>query len=229
MYKLLDLFCCAGGCTKGYQRAGFYVAGVDIEPQPRYCGNAFVLMDAIDALEALLAGDFITDTTGGRWYLSDFAVFGASPPCEGYSKAAKQWRMVGREYPDLVAATRDALLATGKPFVIENVPGAPLINPVFINGAMFDMNIHRPRPFEIHGFEVPFFLQSPPRRPIKMGRKVRPGDVLQPVGHFSGVEYAREQMDLPWMTQEELAHAIPPAYTQWIGDRLMDLLQKNAP
>lgn len=207
MNRLLDLFCKAGGTTKGFQQAGFYVVGVDIEPQPNYCGDEFYQADALVFLAE---------------HGHQFDAFAAGPPCEWYSKSALQWRMLGKKYPDLVNATRTALLKTGKPFVIENVPGALLQNPILLNGAMFGMKIHRPRLFEIHGFDIPFFLQPPPPKPVKMGRKIKPGDVLQPVGHFAGVEYAREQMGLPWMNQEELAHAIPPAYTKWIGERLME-------
>ena len=204
--RLLDLFCGAGGAARGYQRAGFYVVGVDHKPQPRYVGDEFVQGDALEYLREY-------------WHLFDF--FHASPPCQEYTKAAQQWRKEGREYQDLIEQVRDMLRDTGKPYVIESVPGAPLINPVILNGAMFGLNVHRTRLFEC-SFEIPFFLLPQGKKPVKMGRPVKAGDVIQPVGHFSGVAYAGEQMEIDWMNQGELSQAIPPAYTEFIGLRIME-------
>ena len=199
--KLLDLFCGAGGAAVGYNRAGFEdITGVDIKPMPRYPFE-FVQGNALEYLRKY-------------WRLFDF--IHASPPCKEYTKAGKQWRMMGREYPDLIAPTRELLIKTSKPYVIESVPGAPLINPIILNGAMFGLMVHRTRLFEC-SFDVPFFLLPQNKKPVKMGRPVKEGDVIQPVGHFSGVAYAREQMEIDWMNQAELAQAIPPAFTEFIG------------
>ena len=198
--RCLDLFCCAGGAGEGYRLAGFDVTGVDIAPQPKN-PHRFVQADALEFL---------------RKHGKEYDFIHASPPCQRYTKAAKQWRKEGREYPDMIAATREALIEIGKPWVIENVPGAPLIDPVFLNGNMFGIRVHRPRLFEA-SFELPQPDIGDCPRPVKMGRPVREGDVVQPVGHFSGVEYARREMGLPWMGQKELAQAIPPAYTRWIA------------
>jgi len=197
--RVLDLFCCAGGAGEGYRLAGYTVTGVDIEPQPKN-PHEFILGDALDyALEH------------GRKY----DLIHASPPCQAYTKAGKQWRKEGREYPDLVSATREVLEKIGVPWVIENVPGAPLINPTFLNGSYFGIKVHRPRYFESSfPMEQP---EIPPSVPVKMGRPVAEGDIVQPVGHFSGVAYARREMGLPWMGQKELAQAIPPAYTKWVA------------
>jgi len=202
--RVLDLFCCAGGAGDGYKQAGFEVVGVDIEPQPKN-PHCFVLADAISYLEE-------------NGHLFD--LIHASPPCQAYSKAAKQWRKEGKSYPDLIAKTRDALVKIGKPYVIENVPGAPLVNPIFLNGSFFKINIHRPRFFEC-SFQIdqPFV---PDMKPIKMGRPINEGDILQPVGHFSGVKYAQREMGLPWMGQKELSQAIPPCYTKWIANRFKE-------
>jgi DNA (cytosine-5)-methyltransferase 1 len=203
LVRLLDLYCCAGGAGEGYRLAGFDVTGVDIRPQPKN-PHKFILADALEYL-----------TEHGH----EYDVIHASPPCQAYTKAGKQWRKEGREYVDLIAATREALQRTGKPWIIENVPGAPLRNPIFLNGSAFGIRVHRPR-----YFETSFPLaqpEVPPMTPVKMGRPIREGDIVQPVGHFSGVRYAAKEMGLPWMGQGELAQAIPPAYTQWIGERLL--------
>ena len=203
--KLLDLFSGAGGAAMGYHRAGFEVVGVDHKSQKRY---PFEFIQA-DALE------YVAE------HGSEFDVIHASPPCQAYSMASQQWRMKGVSYPDMVADTRAALMATGKPYIIENVPGAPLINPLVLNGAFFGMNLRRTRWFET-SFPMPFILlpkEGPSR--FKMGRKPMAGDPVVPVGHFSGVERARRVMDIDWMTQGELSQAIPPAYTEFIARQII--------
>ena len=188
----------------GYCLAGFDVVGVDIEPQPNYPFE-FYCEDGIE---------FITNRG------HEFDLISVSPPCQNYSKSTKQWKKSGKEYPDLISAFRDALIKLGKPYVIENVPGAPLIDPVFLNGAMFGLFVHRPR-----YFECSFFVEQPVMpvvpKPVKMGRPVKEGDYIQPVGHFSGVGYARKQMQINWMNVGELAQAIPPAYTKYIGNQFL--------
>ncbi len=200
--KLLDLFCAAGGAGEGYRLAGFDVTGIDIIPQPKN-PHRFIQSDAIEYLNA---------------HGEEYDVIHASPPCQAYTKAANQWRKEGREYPDLISIVRIAFQKLGLPWIIENVPGAPLINPTLLNGSMFGLRIHRPRYFETN-FPLPLKLE-PIQRPVKMGRKVSVGDVVQPVGHFSGVSYVADEMGCPWMGQSELAQAIPPAYTQWIGEMI---------
>ena len=202
--KLLDLFCGAGGASMGYYRAGFEVEGVDNKPQPHYPFK-FYLADAL------------------KFPLEGYDAYHASPPCQAWSKAAKQWRIKGKVYPELVDAVRALLEITGKPFVIECVPLAPLRETCVLNGDMFGMNISRTRHFET-SFEMPFILLPPDRKPIKMGRKVRQGDVVQPVGHFSGVAYVAGEMELPGLNQYELSQAIPPAYTEYIGKYLLQVL-----
>ena len=192
----------------GYYRAGFTdIVGVDNRPQPNY---PFEFVQA-DALEYL--------AEHGR----EFDVIHASPPCQAYSMASQQWRKSGSDYPDLLEPTRKLLIKTGKPYIIENVPGAPLINPTILNGAFFGKNLRRTRLFET-SFNLPFILlpKEPPSR-FKMGRKPRDNDPVVPVGHFSGVERARRVMEIYWMTQAELAQAIPPAYTEWIGRRIVEV------
>jgi DNA (cytosine-5)-methyltransferase 1 len=117
--RALDLFSGAGGAARGLQLAGFHVTGVDIRPQPRYAGDVFIHGDA---LEVSLDGyDFIH----------------ASPPCQAHT--AMKTMPDAKEHPDLIPATRSRLVASGLPYVIENVVGAPLISPILLCGTMFDL------------------------------------------------------------------------------------------
>jgi len=207
MYRNLDLYCGAGGISKGYADAGFEVVGVDLHPQKHY-PYQFHQQDALEYLAA---------------HYMEFDAVHASPPCQEYSMASKQFRLAGKVYSDLIASTRDALVKTGKPYVIENVPGAPLINPIILTGAMFGMPIKRDRLFECS-----FHVEQPPmvfqKSAIKMGRRPKEGDVVWPVGHFSGVPYVKRHMGIDWMTQKELAQAIPPVFSEYIGGYLLKYL-----
>jgi DNA (cytosine-5)-methyltransferase 1 len=223
MPRLLDLFCGGGGAGMGYSRAGFEVVGVDIKPQSHY-PFAFILGDALDVLARMLKGEKFL-ASDGRWYgIEDFDAIHASPVCKGYTRA---WNIHQNQQPRLIEQVRQALIETGKLYVIENVVGAPLINPVMLTGAMFGMNIKRDRLFECN-FPVEFVL-SPTQKPaVKMGRKVKEGDVLQPVGNFTGVEYAGRQMDIDWMVRSELSQAVPPVYTFFIGKHLLEYLKESS-
>jgi DNA (cytosine-5)-methyltransferase 1 len=216
--RLLDLFCKAGGCTKGYQRAGFHVVGVDIDAQPNYCGDEFVQADALEVLAEFEWG------YPHQWKDWHFDAIHASPPCQAYTKARD---LMGGEHSDLLGKTRDLLEKTGLPYVIENVKGAPLRNPQMLEGQMFGLNTHRPRLFETNwGYEAPF-LRPPPPRQAKMGRRPKRGEAIQVVGHFTDMPAAQEAMGIDWMTRDELAQAIPPAYTQHIGKALMAHLRER--
>jgi len=129
--RMLDLFCKAGGAAMGYHQAGFEVVGVDHQPQPRF---PFEFHQA-DALEFLAA------------HGSEFDAIHASPPCQRYSVAANI-HGPAYQHPDLVGATRELLAATGKPFVIENVLGAPLHYAVMICGLALGLRVKRHRYFE---------------------------------------------------------------------------------
>jgi len=206
--RLLDLFCGAGGCTKGYQEAGFEVWGVDLSPQPNYCGEKFTKMDAFSYL----------DYHGWEW----FDAIHASPPCQAYSRAKQ---IQNNDHPELLDETRHRLIQTGLPYVIENVKGAPLVNPVMLEGQMFGLNTHRPRLFETNWpLTVPALVPPPPRQ-AKMGRQPKPGEEIQVVGHFTDMKAAQDAMGIDWMTRGELAQAIPPAYTRFIGEQLMSFLR----
>lgn len=203
--KLLDLFCCAGGAGMGYARAGFEVVGVDINAQPRY---PFAFHQG-DALEFLFE------------HGHKFDAVHASPPCQAYSATRK---IQNNYHPELIPPTRAALQRLGLPWVIENVPGSPLIDPVELCGAMFGLRTYRHRLFEA-SFQV-----TVPEHPAhdapqaKMGRPPKEGDYIHVVGNFSGVEYAKAAIGIDWMNRDEMAQAIPPAYTEYIGCKLMEFI-----
>lgn len=214
---LYDVCCGAGGCTRGYKDAGFsYVVGVDLYPQKNYVGDEFIQMDALEFFGRYLAGEF-----------PEACAFHCSPPCQRYSKTRN---LQGNVHPDLIAPIRKLLRATGKPYVIENVQGAPLADDaVMLVGSMFGLRTMRPRLFEC-SFPVPFMLAPMPEaRHAKMGRPPKDGEYVHVVGHMSNVPYCRDAMGISWMTQGELAEAIPPAMTQWIGAHLMTALLELTP
>ncbi|MBP2581874.1 DNA (cytosine-5)-methyltransferase 1 [Streptomyces sp. PvR006] len=209
--RLLDAFCCQGGASAGYAAAGFDVTGIDLHPQPRY-PYRFIQGDAVEYI---------------RNHGHEYDAIAGSPPCQGYSDAQV---LQGRDHPMLIAPTRDAMNATGRPWIIENVPGAAphLIDPVVLCGAMFGLGTYRDRYFEAGGGLT---LTQPhhPRhdKPItKMGRPRRPGEMAHYVGNFSGVQAARDDLQVPWMNRDGIRECIPPAYTQHLGRQLIQHLTR---
>ena len=136
LMKLLDLYCKAGGASKGYQLAGFEVVGVDIKKQKRY-PYEFIQADCLELMKDM---DF----------LRSFDVITASPPCQTHSITQHLRNAQGKSTDkiDLIPQTREALVASGKPYVIENVPGSPLINPIRMCGSSFGLRVRRHRLFE---------------------------------------------------------------------------------
>jgi len=219
---LLDLFCGAGGATKGYQNAGFFVVGVDIKPQPHYCGDAFILGDALEIMRNLLMGVPVQDISGKKWHLTDFSAIHASPPCQAYTTLRAIW---GKGYPELITETRDLLKMSDKLYTIENVPGAPLENALMLCGTMFGMRIIRHRLFETN---PPIYFPPAPcchdKRAAWHGRPATDNECIAMTSHFSGVALAQKVVEIDWMGQRELAQSIPPAYTEFIGHALMQVI-----
>lgn len=218
---LLDCFCKAGGCSRGYQDAGLYVVGLDIEDQPRYIGDAFIRMDALEALRILIDGGYITDTTGRKWYLSDFSVIHCSPPCQFYSDLKT---LSGKIYQDLVGDTRNLLRQTGKPYIIENVEGAPLEMPVMLCGVMFGLKVFRHRLFETNPWMLaPGHLKHDGSTGTHRWPYTPTNGYVQVTGNGGNftLEQAQKAMRISWMNKEEISQAIPPAFTRWIGEQLM--------
>lgn len=215
----------------GYHRAGFEVIGVDIEPQPRY-PFAFVKMDALEVLRVLLAGDCITDSSGKKWYLSDFDLFHASPPCQGYSRLAAMPNRDMGHYPRLIPGLRKLLLQTKKPYVIENVPDAPLNNPLVLCGTMFRLKTHKHRAFECKPpvWFAPAGCNKARVKPKGSGKRLGQyfGDdapMVTVAGHLFSTSSGSKAMGIDWMTRAELAEAIPPAFTEWIGRQILMQIQ----
>ena len=210
--KLLDLFCCAGGAAKGYSQAGFDVLGIDIDPQPNFPFE-FIQADAL---------------TLGREFLTSFDVIHASPPCQSYSVLAKRTG-TGDAWPRLIEPVREMLIASGAPYVIENVVGAPLCDPVTLCGTMFpELRVLRPRLFETNFDVVPPPHPRHPKVHTRDRRKAHYGktnewmDYVQVTGGGNcSVAAARDAMGIDWMTKKELNESIPPAYTRYIGFELM--------
>lgn len=234
--RLLDLFCCAGVGAEGYAAAGFEVVGVDKNPQSRYPYKFF----QADALDVLAEGGVCDD---GKWplYISDFDAIHASPPCQVFT-AYQRTGNVG-EYEDLIAPTRELLKDTGLPYIIENVVGAPLENPVTLCGSMFDLDVQRHRFFETN-----WPLEPPTwgcRHKIWAPDRYPGGRSKQRTGSSRGLVRSTVEIgtwDIPLKTQlramgmdenreiqvHELSEGIPPAYTEFIGEQLMAYLRREA-
>ncbi len=213
--RALDLFCKAGGASVGLSRAGFDVIGIDIDPQPNY-PFPFFRRDALTmSVEELRCFDFV-------W---------ASPPCQGFT-AYK--RRPGHVAPrdNLIPQTREMLKASGVPFVIENVQGAPLENPTVLCGSMFGLDVRRHRLFEAHGFTIPQpkcdHASQLPRFPPATNRKNLRRTVEVGVWRIP-LEVQFKAMGVDWtMTLEELSNALPPAFSEYIGRAAIEQLQQRA-
>jgi DNA (cytosine-5)-methyltransferase 1 len=210
--RLLDLFSGAGGAAMGYARAGFEVVGVDIRPQPHY---PFEFHQA-DAMTYPLDG---------------FDAIHASPPCQHYSTATR----VASNHPDLYAATRDRIVPAGLPYVIENVIGAPYDHGIVLCGSMFGLEVdgewlRRHRNFELSWFAFqPQHHHPTDRRAVTVtgNAYVRATRQYQ---HSRQTTFAvaRRLMGIDWMTRDEMAEAIPPVYTEWIGRQLLTAIEDRA-
>lgn len=224
--KMIDLFCGAGGCSVGYHNAGFdEIIGVDIVDRHNYPFK-FIKMDA---LEYLRTAD-----------LRDVDFIHASPPCQCYSKLkylsgnVEKWE---EEHVDLVAPTRELLIKTGKPYVIENVEGAPLINPIKLCGSQFE-NIYtqRPRLFESN---IPLRKHDAPvikHKTLRLGQGIAEDGYITVAGTrpAKGMNETQAKLyfgfalgGIDWMSLKELTQAIPPCYTEFIGKQIIEHINKK--
>lgn len=227
---LLDLFSAAGGASAGYARAGFRVVGVDLAPQPHY-PYEFVQGDALELLAELV-----------ERYRP--AVIAASPPCFANSVLNNLHKIQALGYVDMIPETRTALRATGLPYVIENVPGADMIDPLVLCGSMFSLGaqcrdgawrqLRRHRLFESN---VPLTAPGPC---VHAGQAIgvhgggpkaaprRPRAIEGRGGYTGTMPEKREAMGIAWMNRAEINLAIPPAYTAHIGRQLRAQLERTA-
>lgn len=251
--RLLDLFCCEGGASTGYHRAGFDVYGVDLFGYVDQDGKrrgytrarypfASLQSDAVLALCRLLAGEALPFTHPGgtvEWLtLADFAAIAASPPCQFYSITKHSH---GNEHPDLVGPVRWLLRQTGLPYVMENVPGAPLETPLTLCGTEFNLTArdHDGRLLHLKRhrlFESNLFLLGNggcqcvafKRRGIGVGGAYGGGSVdrqhakeVRRGGYTPGKDVREALLGIDWMTQNGLSQSIPPAYTEHLGRQVM--------
>ena len=214
---LLDLYCCEGGAATGYHQAGFDIVGVDINPQPNY-PYQFIQADALDL----------------PFPLDDFDAIHASPPCQHFTAYRNVVKDIADRYDDLIEPTRELLDGSGLPYVIENVPGAPLVDPVTLCGSMFDLDVRRHRLFETN-WGLP---NHPwPCRHRIWGRRYKASTGRKPNSRYT-IEIGSwdEPLDLQKqcmgvthnVTLRGLSEAIPPAYTRYIGEQLINHLERAA-
>jgi len=222
--RLLDLFCGAGGAAMGYYRAGFTkIVGVDNRAQLHYPFE-FVLTDALEYC-----------AEHGR----EFDVVHASPPCQAYVGMRRltisRFGSCATDHPDLIAVTRRALEATGRVYVIENVQNSPLQTQFILCGAAFGLpHLARHRHFECsvllpapprcahrrNDYTVGIYGQRPDGRRVSYRRH-------RLVRVANSLSEARELMGIDWMTWDEIREAVPPVYTEWIGQQLMTMLERS--
>lgn len=221
MKRLLDLFCKAGGAAAGYHAAGFFVVGIDQKWQPNY--PFFMRRETLFPEQ---------ESAFVSWVREHFDAIHASPPCQAHSDLAKQSKI---EYPCFIEASRRICRATGLPYVIENVEGAPLVNPVRLCGTMFpELRVIRHRLFKTNW---PLWAPECGKHPLCYTldkRKAHYGKLDEMTafvqvtgGGNCSVAAASDAMRIDWMTKEELNEAIPPAYTRFIGWQLIDHLQSQ--
>jgi Site-specific DNA methylase len=201
--RLLDLFCGAGGAAVGYHRAGFDVFGVDIKPQPNY-PFGFICGDAL------------------RFPLDGFDAIHASPPCQRYMTGG----LVDRaKHPDLIGPTRARLVTVDVPWVIENVPGAPMRPDVLLCGSQFGLKVRRHRWFETSWRAFSLLPPCQHAGPVTGVYGNPHGEAGAWPGMLpSDLETWSRAMGIDWMTTGELADAIPPDYTEFVGSQLLDHL-----
>jgi DNA (cytosine-5)-methyltransferase 1 len=223
---VIDLFCGAGGMSAGFAQAGLEPVGLDIEPQPHY-PFFFIQADAIQTLHEIIALGKIVGN-GRSINVSDIGFIHASPMCQGYSKVSGRARKGQRkEYPMQIPEVRELLQATGLPYVIENVEGAPLEG-ITLCGSMFGLDVRRHRIFEsnvpLTQPECRHDLQTPRFRTLDSRRKGKLASVIGVYGHLNypgEFDLRCKAMGIDWMSNEELTQAIPPAYAEFIATQMI--------
>lgn len=232
---ILDIFAGSGGCSIGYHLAGFRCYGIDSDPKPlRHYPFPYICMDALEAMDRLLNGEGLTFSNGETLYLVDFAAFHSSPECKGYSALAGMHP--GREWQLLIGETRERLIATGKPYVLENVETAPVNKKpdlfggfgVMLCGSMFGLGIERGYLRRHRLFETNF--------PVPQLDCRHRGVAVGVYGHGGHTkkhrmlyrQEASEAMGIDWMSRDEMCQAMPPVYLEYIGKYLIKAVNCEA-
>lgn len=238
--KMMDLYCGGGLAAIGYHQAGFDVYGLDIKSHPNY-PFSFFQGNVLSFLENILSQPNYLNH-----FRTEYSLVHASPPCQKYSQSTALQRKKGKVYPDLVAPTRELLEKIGLPYIIENVPGAPIRKDIVLRGDMFGLHVRRRRWFELgnwymmqpglpnkkgslaNGDFVSVFGKGSYRVSSKSPSGFRPkcdqGSILK-TWHFA--------MGIPPefgpFNYRELAEGIPPSYTKYIGEHFMAMLKITNP
>lgn len=210
--RLLDVCCCAGAASMGYHQAGFDVTGADIEPQRNY-PFPFLQVSLLDLT--------------GEWVADNFDAIHLSPPCQPDSAMSNCRPGLADTYARLIEPARELAIASGLPYVIENVVGSDLRDPVMLCGFMFGRQLYRHRLFETNwGLIQP---EHPAHTlPASKAGHWRPGTIMSVAGHVAPVALAREVMEIDWTTRDELVEAIPPYYAKYVGDQLLTVVEARA-
>jgi DNA (cytosine-5)-methyltransferase 1 len=206
VFKVLDLFCGAGGASMGYFQAGFQITGIDLKKGKRY---------PFDYIQGNVMDLEVSD-------LMPFDLIHSSPPCQIYSITRNLRMAQGKKTSklDLIEPIRKLLVKSGKPYIIENVKGAPLIDAIQLCGSSFGLKVRRHRLFESNikliGSQCDHKTQG---RPIGVYGSL--GDEIPNGGKTARtIEEAKEAMGIDWMIWTEIVEAIPPAYTKYIGEQI---------
>lgn len=246
--RMLDLFCCEGGASEGYRRAGFDVYGVDLfrhrgpdgklrgYRRQRYPFPA-VQMDALEALSLLLLREPLGFDDGSKFTLAAFDAIAASPPCQAYSITKNAHKS---SHPELIEPTRWFLIQTGLPYVMENVEGAKrqMISPLTLCGTEFNMRatdsdglevwLKRHRLFESN---VPLMGAGGCQHPKDIlcagvygnGSPSRDAAKARAGGYTPPSQQVRNDlMGIDWMSRNGLSQSIPPVFTEFIGSQLLE-------
>ncbi len=211
--KVLDLFCGAGGTSTGLALVGFEVTGIDIIKQPNYPFK-FIQMDA---------------TKVSISFIKKFDLVWASPPCQLFTIAKNLRIAQGKKTSslNLIPQTRKLLLKAGVPFVIENVPKAPMRKDLMLCGSMFNLKVRRHRIFESSfKMEQPICNHKVQGRPI--GVYYCMNDNIPNGGRTArNLQEGRDAMGINYMSWNELKESIPPKYAEYIGKQFISFKNKR--
>lgn len=209
--RALDLFCKAGGASRGLQLAGYHVTGVDIKPQPRYCGDEFIQADAM------------------KFPLDGYDFIWASPSCQGHTEMnndKSKW-----DQSQLGSVIR-RLKKHGGRWAVENVMGARRVmgpDAVCLCGSAFGLGANYKGKFyqlQRHRLVLASYpIQAPGCAHTEPVVGVYGGHARCRAANHGGrrtsdpwdhMAMASKAMGINWMTLGELSEAIPPVYSNYV-------------